>query len=497
MHKKSLKIISTLIFLISISFSTKGFAKFSQRRCMLLPIKDSVSGAIGFKVFEHLELYLREGTWCYYETNSGILDILSSYKRNLDAYLQNKDVLKTISEKAHAGSLIRVEMMSVMKGVDVKLKVIGENGEDVYYKDETRLDSDDPLVIAQTVKNWLDIYEKSIPYDGRVIGVLGDQFTTDIGKNYGAYVHNNVQIVRPLRKKRHPLLKEIVDWETQIIGNGKLFHVSSSQSQGNMTQYENRKKASVDDWVILRADGSKDENKKSKEKYYEEVNEHSFGKHGIIGIFATIGSGSNTISNSGTRKIGGALFGADIMAEIWGTREWWGSIEIGRRFASYSQQEGTLSSSSNTLSGSKFKLKGGYKYLPLGFFYGPQVDAFVGYGSYSYGFDTSVADRISGVTFSGLLMGVRGTMPVHKLFKINLQLDFIFNPGFEEDVALFGTADSTSNYHIELGGSYQYSPSMTYEASLGYTSSKANFKTSAKSISIKETEGKVGAVFTF
>lgn len=486
-----------IVVLMPLVFSKAASAKFSQRRCMLLPIKDSVSGSIGFKVFEYLETYLKEGTWCYYEPNSGILDILANYKRNLDAYLQNKDVLRTIAEKSSSGSLIRVEVMSVMKGVDVKVKVIGDNGEDVFFKDETRLDSDDPLVIAQTVKNWLDVYEKSIPYDGRIIGVLGDQFTTDIGKGYGAYVNNHVQVVRPLRKKRHPLLKEIVDWETQIIGNGKLFHVSSSQSQGNMTQYENRKKAHVDDWVILRTDGPKDANKKSKEEYYDEVNEHSFGKHGIIGIYATIGSGSNSVSNNGSRKIGGALFGVDILAEIWGTREWWGSLELGRRFSSYSQQEGTVVSSSNTLSESKFKFKAGYKYLPLGFFYGPQVDAFVGYGSYGYGFDTSVADRISGVTFSGLLMGVRGVMPVHKLFKVSLTLDFIFNPGFEEDVKLYGTADSTSNYHIEIGGSYQYSPSMTYEASLGYTSSKATFKTNARSISLKETEGKVGAVFTF
>jgi hypothetical protein len=484
------------LFFIFCIYSQVSLAGFSQRRCMLLPVKDSVSGAIGFKVFEELEIYLKEGTWCFYETNSGILDILSNYKRNLEAYLENKDVLRTIAEKAHAGSLIKVSIMSVMKGVDVKIKVLADNGSDIYFKEETRLDSDDPTIIAQTVKNWLDVYEKSIPYDGRVIGVLGDQFTTDLGQGYGAFTQNQVQILRPIRKKKHPLLKEIVDWETQIIGTGKLFHVSSSQSQGNIIQYENRKKASVDDWVILRKE-VKGANKKTKDEYYKEINANSFGKHGTIALHATLGTGSDTLIDSGTKKIGGMVFGVDVVAEIWATRDIWGSLELGRTFGSYSTEEGTLVSTSNTLSGSTFKLKGGYKYLPLGFFFGPQIDAFAGYASYSYGLDTSVSDLISGVTFSGILFGVRGLLPIHKLVKLSLQLDFIFNPAFTEDVNLYGTADSTSNYHMEVGGAYVFSPSMTYELSVGYTSSNANFTTGSKSVTLKNTDVKVGAVFTF
>jgi hypothetical protein len=491
---KKIKLIS--LILITLLYSKASWPGFSQRRCMLMPVKDSVAGAIGYKVFEELELYLKEGTWCFYESNSGILDILSNYKRNLNAYLENKDVLRTIAEKVQAGSLIKVSIMSVMKGVDVKVKILADNGSDIYFKEETRLDSDDPIIIAQTVKNWLDVYEKSIPYDGRIIGVLGDQFTTDLGHGYGAYAQNQVQITRPIRKKKHPLLKEIVGWETQIIGNGKLFHVSSSQSQGNITQYENRKKVNVDDWVVLKKE-IKGENKKTNDEYYKEINANSFGKHGTIALHATLGTGSDTLVDTTTKKIGGIVFGIDVVAEIWATRDWWGSLELGRSFGSYSKEEGVLTSPSNTFSGSIFKLKAGYKYLPLGFFFGPQIDAFAGYASYSYGLDTSVTDLISGVTFSGILFGVRGTLPIHKLVKISLQLDFIFNPAFAQDVNLYQSPSSTSNYHMEIGGSYVYSPSMTYELTVGYISSNANFKTGPKSVMLKNTDVKIGAVFTF
>ncbi|MCO4795091.1 MAG: hypothetical protein KC493_15345 [Bacteriovoracaceae bacterium] len=461
---------------------------------MLLPIKDSVGGAMGYKVFEELERYLKESEWCYYESNSGILDILSNYKRNLNAYLQNKDVLKVVSEKSNAGSLIKVEVINQVSGVDVKIRVIGQNGEDVYFKEDTRLNTDDYTVIAQTVKNWLDIYEKNIPYDGLVIGVLGDQFTTDVGKSYGAVSDSMVKVVRPTKKKRHPLLKEIVDWETTKLADGKLFHVAETQAQGNVTKYESKKRVNLDDWILI----DKSQKIKTKDEInFTELDDYQFGKHGNIGLYAILGTGSDTITSTSTKKIGGMLFGVDLTGEVWLTRTYWASLEIGRRFGSYSKKEGTLQSDSNSLSGSKFKLKAGYKYLPLGFFYGPQVDGFVGYASYGYGFDTSQADGITGVNFSGLMLGAKGSIPLHKLFRLSLLLDFIFNPGFSEDIAVKGSASSTSNYHVEIGGSYQYNPSMTFDGGVGYTSNKAEFKATTSSLSVKETSIRAGATFTF
>lgn len=461
---------------------------------MLLPVKDSVGGALGFKVFEEVERYLKDSEWCYYETNSGILDILSNYKRNLDAYLQNKDVLKVIAVKSNAGSLIRVDLVNQVKGVDVRIKVLGENGEDVYFKEETRLNTEDYTVIAQTVKNWLDIYEKNIPYDGIIIGVLGDQFTTDVGKSYGVRPESTVKVVKPIRKKRHPLLKEIVDWETELIAKGKIFHTAPSQSQGNVSTYESKKRVNIGDWLLI------DKNQKAKAKQdmnFGELDDFEFGKHGKVGLYGVLGSGSKSIPSTNSKKIGGMIFGVDLLSEIWLTRNYFAGIEIGRRIGSFKTQSGTLQSDSNTLSSSVFKIKGGYKFLPLGFFYGPQVDGYLGYARYGFGFDTSRTDGITGVSFSGIMLGAKGSMPIHKLFRIFLMLDFLFNPGFSEDVRVNGTADSTSTFNIEIGGNYQYNPNMTFDAGIGYISSKAEFKSTVTSIAIKKTALRIGATFTF
>ena len=71
-----------LIVLTFLSFSTFAHATQSMRRCMLLPVQDSVGGAIGFKVFEEVEKYLKQSEWCYYRPNSAILNILSNYNYN-------------------------------------------------------------------------------------------------------------------------------------------------------------------------------------------------------------------------------------------------------------------------------------------------------------------------------------------------------------------------------------------------------------------------------
>jgi len=40
--------------------------------------------------------------------------------------------------------------------------VLGENGEDIYFKQNTFLNSVDVPIIVQTIRTWLQVYEKSI-----------------------------------------------------------------------------------------------------------------------------------------------------------------------------------------------------------------------------------------------------------------------------------------------------------------------------------------------
>jgi hypothetical protein len=480
-----------IIFLVALLFSVSISA--NMRRCMLLPIRDSIGGALGFKVFEDVEVFLKDSGWCYYTSNSEILNILSNYKKNLDSILENPKVLKIISEKTKTGSLIKVEIINQVKGVDLRVRIVGENGEDVFFQEKTRLNTDDYKVISQTIKNWLSVYEKQIPYDGKVIGVLGNQFSINVGTNRSLFPGNDLLILRPLRKKRHPLLKEIVDWESEKLGEAKVIHSTETQSQANVTKYSTKRKLRVGDWVIL--DSASKVGVVEQNKYIDK-NEYEFGKLGEVSLLFNFGKGSAAYESTSTNKIGGTVLGVELKTSIWVTRNYWVGLDISRVVGSLSQEEGTLANESNSMSNSLFRLKLGYKYLPMGFFYGPQVDAYIGYGSYTYGLDTSVADGFSESKFSGILFGVKGSIPLQKVIRAYVELSLLFSPSYSDQVNNI-EADSARNYTLEIGGSYIYAPNMTFDLGYGVNSSKASFIDPVRSISPKQSTFKLGTTFTF
>ena len=162
--------------------SLNGLADENIRKCMLLPVSDNSDSGIGFSVFQEVEKYLKESDWCFYRPNSEILNILESYKKNLSQHLENKDVIRVIAEKVKAGSLIKIDILKLPEGATVELKVYAPNGSDIYFKEKENINDSQISSIGRTAKNWLSNYSKTIPYDGQVIGVLGDQFTVDIGK---------------------------------------------------------------------------------------------------------------------------------------------------------------------------------------------------------------------------------------------------------------------------------------------------------------------------
>ncbi len=487
------------LFLISITIliSFDVLAAPSARRCMILPVRDSVGGALGFEVFAKIESYLKSSRWCYYQYNSEIINILSNYKKNLDAALDNPKVLKLVSEKTNSGSLIKVKIQSLPKGVAIDMNVIAANGRDILFKEKIELNGDDPALIAQTVNNWLDQYEKQIPYDARVLGVLGQQFSIDLGKDAGIYTDFDVKVLRPMRKRRHPLLKEVVDWETKTIATGRIIHVGESLSQVKVVKYEDKSLIQIEDWVLIDKNTKASEKKDLKyEPYPDERQEGSFGRLGTLGLSMGIGSGSNNNSSTadGTKAISGVNFNLGVSGEFWITRNYWVGLDLEKGFGSYSKDAGNLVSDSNSMDLSTVRLLFGYKYLPLGFFYGPQIDVYFGYGSYTHGFDNQVADGFTQVAFSGLLVGAKGSMPISKMVRAYFQFDFIFSPSFEEEVAINGKPKDASNIRVEFGGEYKYAAGTSLFGGINYLGDKASFS-NANKVTIKNTQLKAGIKF--
>jgi hypothetical protein len=470
------------------------YAQSSMRRCTLLPVTDSVGGAIGFKVFEEVEVSLKRSNWCTYVSNSGLVGVFSKYRENLPQYLKEKEVLKTVADKLQVGSLLRISIINEINGVDLQLEIYGEDGEDVFFSEKTSLKTDDVEIISQTVKNWLDVYSKTIPYDAKINGILGDQITLDVGKGYPIKVGQTFIVKRPIKKKKHPLLKKIVDWDMTVLAEGKVFNISDNQALGMVKVYKSDKKLEAGDWVRL-------EPLKEEDLIETKIDEPETapGNLGILSIGLT-GSNSSvdTSTPTGQKRMSGHLFGFDFRGEAWITREYFVALQVARSIGKLTENSGNPSKSSINSNFGISKATAGYKYLPIGFFYGPQIDVYGGYGSYLFDLDYSAADGFGKGTISGLLLGVATNVPINREYKFSARADFIPFPQFSDEDNIFGNSTSVSVLDLEIGLKYQYTSLMTIDGSIQTLSGKAKFDSGFKEISYHDNiKLKVGASFNF
>lgn len=483
-----MKIISLFIFAL-VSFS--AFSDSSMRRCTLLPVTDSVGGAIGNKVFNSIERELKRSNWCTYVSNADMVHIFSRYKENLPQYIKQKEVLRVIGERLRVGSIIVVGIKNELNGVDVNLDVFSENGEDVYFSEASSLNRDDIELISDTALNWLDIYARSIPYDAKVTGVLGDQLTLDVGKGYPIQVGQEFDVKRLVHKKKHPLFKKVVDWDTKSVAEGAVESISDNQALGQIVRYNSRSRAEVGDWISLKE-------KKIETKLPEEVVDEGPGSLGIfsVALFGTSSSLSTTAPTESPR-MSGNLLGVNLNLEAWITREFFASLGLERSLGNLTKASGNPSKKTISGNNGSYKVLAGYKYLPIGFFYGPQVNLYTGYIRHSYDFDYSLDDGFGKVAFSGLALGVSGSIPLSREYKIFARAEFLPFPSFTDDDGIYESAKSISSMDLEFGIKYHYTTRITFDGSFETQSRKAKFKENYKEISYRDNRLKFGASFNF
>lgn len=165
-----------------------------------------------------------------------------------------------------------------------------------------------------------------------------------------------------------------------------------------MKVYKSDKKLSVGDWVRL----AEYEQSVINDPTLGNKDEEKLGTLGIlsIGLFGS-SSSVDTSTNGGSKRMSGNLFGLDFRAEGWITRQYFAALEVTRSIGSLKEYSGNPEKSSVNANNGTVKLTGGYKYLPIGFFYGPQIDIYTGFANHSFDLDFSGADGFGKNTISG------------------------------------------------------------------------------------------------
>lgn len=393
------------------------------------------------------------------------------------------------------GTIIKVKLKLEVDKVHLSLIILGENGSDIYFSEKTIVNKIDPYDINTALVSWLDLYEVNIPYHGKTLGVLGDQITFTFPKNKKVSIGQEFVLKRFKNKNKHPLLKKIVEWNTETIGKGKVFNISRGQALGVIKIYNNDKKAITGDWIKLE---KFDPKSNYSDKNFSKFEDHKYGKLGDVNISFLLGSHTvTTKASTGRNKLSGLLYGLKIEGETWITRNYFVSGEFSKKIGSVEKSSGSPSSDSSSQGPSTLKILGGFKYLPMGYFYGPQVNFYGGWGKYSYSLDESSTDGFGENDISGIILGVGGNIPLKKGLRLYASGEIMPFADFNDEDNVFGGSKSISSTALDIGVIYYWSPAMKLTAGIDIISNAMRFSGANSELKYSETNFNAGAQFSF
>jgi hypothetical protein len=465
------------------------------RNCMLLPITDSAGNALGFKVFEQLEESIKEQKWCHYKSSADLIAIFSRYRERLKEHLQDPVVLKTVADKLQTGTLIRVDLRYEVNSIEVVMEILGEQGDEIYFKENALIENPEPTKIVSVIKNWLEMYDSNLPYDGKVLGVLGDQITFSLPGNKKYGVGQEFKVRRYIAKTKHKLLKTVVEWDSSVIAQGKIFSISKDQALGIIKIYNSEKKVEAGDWVRLEtyiADNILDDKK------FEDADKYRFGKLGVVNL--RVGMGSSNVGTSpatGSVKVTGLTYGLGVDGEAWITRNYFATGEFTRQVGTLKKSAGNPELETVNITSGSLKIAGGYKYLPMGFFYGPQVNLYAGYARYYYNVEESAVDGFGENSISGIMLGVGGNMPIQKQIRVFGKGEIIPFSSFDDLSKTYSSNKTSGSMYFNIGMQYQYDQFMSFDGGMEVINNSARFNSGVKQVNYRDTIFKIGSTFVF
>ena len=143
------------------------------------------------------------------------------------------------------------------------------------------------------------------------------------------------------------------------------------------------------------------------------------------------------------------------------------------------------------------KVGGGYKYLPMGFFYGPQINFFGGWKSYTYTLDKSEADAYGSSAFNGIYLGLGANVPVQKGIRVFASGEIMPFVDFEDTDNLFDSTKNISSLSFKFGGQYQFSSTIVLTSSFSVVNNTAKLEGDNSQISFRSNTLTVGGKITF
>lgn len=337
-----------------------------------------------------------------------------------------------------------------------------------------------------------------LPYAGILLSRKGQQVTLNLGTDQGLKAGNELSVVQIIKINRHPRFRFLVSAEKEIIGKVVIDKADASLSFGtivlersenvlqpgmkvvpiNFVVYPQSPKT-ADGKIITdmaqRADAPVALGDQPRE--WVPAPPPSIGKVGLM-----LGLGSYTISNT-LETTGGVSVNetptpsVHLDGELWLTTNWFMGLGLKQYILSPNNPHPNSSPAKVGISSTQTTLQLGYNFLLQEEFFGPKFQVLGGYSKFSADVDTSSRTAFTSLSFSGLALGIAGSLPISEDLKttIGAKMMYYLNTDVSESPVSSGSSASGKITSFSAFGTYKWSEHMNLRGELMYDLFGASF----------------------
>lgn len=398
------------------------------RKVMVVPFLDNVSGIYASHVTQHLEsMVSKNRQWTLVTAQTGPFAIPEDYA-------ENPRLSAALLKKAQVDAFWTGRLSKGPKGLSLKLTLIG--GKDALPLVSNSFENFSGFEVEDVKSETRRLYESmlaAMPYQGEILSRQGTVTTVNLSRYHNVREGDEILAVLITRVERHPKFNFIVRSSREVMGRLKIFKTDDAISFAHVLEERTAglirpgMKLTLDRPVRYpdlgqTADGKpvpqlaqvSDQQLSFGEKPRESfhVPRATFGRVDLsAGLSAT--NLSTTHSDGASAESANALTPSVVLAgEMWLDPRWQLNLDLHQLTSRLPNgRDGSTPATLNTQV-QQFTLTMGYNFLTEESFFGPKLQAQIGFTSASIFVQDSAPRAHTSKSYSGFALAAGGSLPL-------------------------------------------------------------------------------------
>ncbi len=492
---------------------------------LVLPSLDNVNGLYSRPLESHLKKLIDESHRFSLEPLRAAGNINST-----DSLSQNPQLVLDLSKGSKAQAALSLGIFKSPKGFQLKIALFSTRDGSLLLQNEKReIKGFEIKKLEGEVEGLYRQLISSLPYDGKILSRQLTRVTVDLGQSDGIKSGDVIPVIQIIKLNRHPKFKFIVGTDKEIIGQIQITKVDKKLSFGQIISEKENGIIKKDNKIVAQRSVTYDkigggqkgfvkvgqkplsDRKDAKIAFGEDPEEWkpqpppTFGEVGAKFGFGSFSNKTQLASAGSVDAKSGIYPRINLFGEFWLTPEYIMRVDLTQGII---ESDNPLSGSepeSLSQSMTKYSLQFGYTHNFTGDYFGPKIQALLGFAQSRVFVDDTNPRGLTTTTYSGAMLSIAGSTPLGFVpkWKAGARINFYLFPHLKEEPVSSGRDSNDTMTEFSLFTSYKWMERLHLIGSVDislYTSSFTGGGTrsdDANNISQSDTSFNAGIKYLF